>query len=1480
MKHTYGLVALALALAAAWHSASAATLQDLETAASKSQWNDAAEIAHEILVKQPREARARLTGAFALFQAGYPNAALLFLKPLTADDWKRLPQGTDRLSEIVVLFQKKVPLTLLPSRLEQLNADQASAGLKDEIRFAKGRAAFEKQDYAGARTLLESVTPGSRFYSAARYLLATIAVQKKDYASAMAEFSRLFDPAVLSQSTEFWQDVGGSGGHSHWGQNLRIELNADSLEEAKKVGELALLGLARSAYATGEYQSALGYYDRLSKESTLSSRAALEKIWTLLALNRHEDAQKAASELAVSENGFEAIEARTLRALVLTDFGRTAEARDELEAFVKVYEQSKKAIAEFQASQVANALPAFLKRDLDRDSRIQSIVRYQTKLKDEIAALRAADHKLFPVYARLASELEPLLLQAKATAARFVDAHVARRRSDLDELFLQSKLIRAETFLEDREKLRGEFKSLGARASEDQQLEHDRRLVQLLESAIGEVDSILERAKARRTRLEFRQSELLWELSSAKGILSQSTKSQADARAADAHKQRSLRIAHQIAETQPRFEHHGQALFFTGFALTDLGQTQKGFATLERFVKLYPRHAHTPDAYRIMADIRFDANQFRAAEELYKRVLEFADSPVAGYALYKIGWCAYNLKDFSRALLAFEKANQWAQGKSDSSHLLSLQREARHDLIALYAEVGDHRKANDYFSKFFQGDTAGLLSELARELDRVGQFEKSSDLYKTLIALDPTSKLNLAYQAAIINGAYKLRRWGEVLLAAEQLKETYGPQLVAPQEDAASPAGLAEGTLREALLVQHFEASRAPTAEAHERVEKLDEIYLSIFEKWPASQDPLYRHAHFLLEHGKLERATAAFRAHWLQFRDALKEPLREEALRNLVHSLERYNESLKDAPAPSATTNEILEYTAAYEKDYSKTKHARAIRFLHSAILFRHARLDDGIKLSQALFDESPADDIGKRAFKNLRVALYEKKNWEETYEWASKLIESKAAGLSLYVPELKPVREEALFLWAEGLKDDAKSSELFLRLARDAQMGRLRDKAYYNAFVRLNRAGRQVEALGVAEELEKQFPRFENLAEIAAVRAALYQEAGDYARAAELFEFFFKSPPKAVAPETLQQARFNLALISEALGNQSAATQYYKAFLNGSGTEGQLAEAKRGLERLQSQTKPGATAAQTASFSKWAALEKQSIVFEARPLPPKGDLAQKIKQGADQLEALAKSHIALAAASETPVFYAVEALCELPFLYSAYSAAVTKLGSDPKLKPNEADALKLELAKITAPLESKAKDLADQCASRSSDAEHDGPLYRRVVAQWGWHADAKLKKAADAALARLEKDWPMVDQVKDKRSEAELLDLHHRGKATEDSRYALGLLRLKQKKLGLARLSFVDALARSPGSGRLLNALTVVQLLQNPKAGSTGLVQLFEQGASRGSGAAWANLACLHLKGARLGLAQNALKRALEEDVFENDAQLEALAKELTSK
>jgi TolA-binding protein len=1458
------LVSAALSLGASGTALAGATLDDLNHSISKQQWNEAVEISQEILGRSPTQYEAKLKEAYALFQKGYSNSALLVLKSIPRGAWSKIPQGGDRLGEIVLLFQKKVPLSLLPARIDELSVSEDNPMLRDEIRFGRGRQAFLQKQYGSAREHLEAIPKNSRYFAGARYLLGSIAIQSGDYKLASSELAKVFEPAVLDQNSEFWNDLSAQM-TSHWGANLRVELDSEGLTAAANAGELALLGLGRISYATRDYASALAYYGKIAPASRDYPRAQLEKVWTLLQMNDHERAQKEAAALSVNVQSFESFEAKPLRALILTDAGRTEEARAELDSFFGLEKTARKAMEEFRETRVAAALPEFLKSDLTHDLRLKSLSKFGTTLDAEEKALRAEDAALFPVYGSLLSQLGPLKLEAAALERKLTDERVDQRLKDLDRLSFQAKLIRVETFLEDRERLRAEFKAMPS-VTEVQRKEHDERLAALLASAVDGADALLPGAGAITPQLKLRQSELLWELATAQAILDQgAAKKRFDS---DALKRKSVRLAEELRNDP-------DALFFSGFARIELDDLAQGKAELQRYLAEYPRHAYAPDAHRIVADLEFDSNRFASAEASFRKILEFPDSPVVGYALYKIGWCAYNEKNFAKALLAFEKAVLWSGSSDHQSQSLNLRHESRHDLISVYGEVGDHQKASEYFRRFYDGDEVtgakSWLAELAKVLDEMGQYEKSASLYRTLVSLstasDPRSPDAIGYRTALIQGAFRLRQWPVVVREMEELVRTHLARLAKPQTDASLPESQAEQALRVVTLagLKEFKLVGEDAAgdENFARVKKIDELYLQAFSGWPTSEEPLYRHARFLLDAKKKDEAVAAYRTHWNAFKGTLQEPLREESLRNLIYALDQV-ETANPAgasaakSAPTETAVELLTLTSEYEQKYGKEKYGRPVAYLRSALRFKYAQLEDGLAESQKIFDADPSDDIGKRAFKNLRYGYYQLKNWERTYRWSSSLLARNDAKLKPYEQDLKAVEKEALFLWAENTRDDVRAAELYGQIATHPDMSSLREKSLYNSFIRLRKAGRVAEALKAADTLEKNHPDFGGLKQIAGVRAEIYQDAGDYERALPLLESFLAARDESVPAATVAQARLNAALMAEALDQDGRATSLYREYLKqetGRTPAGE-SEAKRGLQRVEARAVKGRESA----FAGWAEALKKKVAFEKEPVPRQGELAARIQKGGARLEQLAKELLAIAQSDKAPIDTALEAYCALPSIYGSYARAVAGLGGDDR-------ELERELAKVASPVEDKARELATQCIARSNESWHDGSLYREANARWGWQKDAQLQAQASEVFKTLEAGFPYFDPSATRQPSAAIIGKHIESQSSDlASRYSLALARLDERKAGLSRLTLVDALSRFPDAGILHNALTSVDVLRGGSIPVSAFERAarFENAAKLGSKSAWANLAYLNFKSGRLEEGVRAYKRAVDAKVL----------------
>jgi hypothetical protein len=284
----------------------------------------------------------------------------------------------------------------------------------------------------------------------------------------------------------------------------------------------------------------------------------------------------------------------------------------------------------------------------------------------------------------------------------------------------------------------------------------------------------------------------------------------------------------------------------------------------------------------------------------------------------------------------------------------------------------------------------------------------------------------------------------------------------------------------------------------------------------------------------------------------------------------------------------------------------------------------------------------------------------------------------------------------------------------------------------------------------------------------------------------------------------------------------------------------------------RPKAKATNVTEPKRWKDLVWLKAVYEKEVIPKRGDLATRIKKGGDHLEALVRNFVQFANAKETGADDALESYCALPKLYTSYSDAVRSLG--------EHDAeLARELEKVEKPIRDKAQELADQCIKRSQEALHEGKYYRYVNANWGWEKDQDLKKTVQELIASLQPKIPFLPPAASSAIEAELIESHLKGNDSLQSWYALGLLRKTQGRSLLARLTWVDALAKYPNSGILLNAIASIQYSQKALS-DRELAALYESAARQGSQEAWVNFAYIQLTHGNLMAAARALRPVVD--------------------
>lgn len=116
-----------------------------------------------------------------------------------------------------------------------------------------------------------------------------------------------------------------------------------------------------------------------------------------------------------------------------------------------------------------------------------------------------------------------------------------------------------------------------------------------------------------------------------------------------------LELYHQIVDGFPRSSLLDDAHYGIAFIAEDMQDQQAAVELYESFLKEFPDSRYTPEALMRLAEYYFNPpkNEIDRAIEIYKKVLDYTDSPKFNEALYKLGWSYYRINEYAKAISYF-----------------------------------------------------------------------------------------------------------------------------------------------------------------------------------------------------------------------------------------------------------------------------------------------------------------------------------------------------------------------------------------------------------------------------------------------------------------------------------------------------------------------------------------------------------------------------------------------------------------------------------------------------------------------------------------------------------------------------------------------------------------------------------------------------------------------------------------------------------
>ncbi len=195
-----------------------------------------------------------------------------------------------------------------------------------------------------------------------------------------------------------------------------------------------------------------------------------------------------------------------------------------------------------------------------------------------------------------------------------------------------------------------------------------------------------------------------------------------------------------------------------------------------------PQSKYIPNAYLAFGELFFnegqtDPSKFELAKQSYQKVLEYpeAQNKVFGYALYKMGYVHWNLgerENFAKALDFFKKTIEYGERHAKEPGVEALQKNARKDIIPVYALVGKPGEAYGFFKPLSADKsdkaTYEMMDNLGLNYLDTGHYPEAIALYEDLLQRDKSDN-NCKYQAHIVQATMSMKGGGNKSLIRDKL---------------------------------------------------------------------------------------------------------------------------------------------------------------------------------------------------------------------------------------------------------------------------------------------------------------------------------------------------------------------------------------------------------------------------------------------------------------------------------------------------------------------------------------------------------------------------------------------------------------------------------------------------------------------------------------------------------------------------------------
>jgi cellulose synthase operon protein C len=635
----------------------------------------------------------------------------------------------------------------------------------------------------------------------------------------------------------------------------------------------------------------------------------------------------------------------------------------------------------------------------------------------------------------------------------------------------------------------------------------------------------------------------------------------------DLYAQKAIDTYTEIVQRYKDFERTDEVLYFLGYNLMEMGDERKALVAYNRLVEKFPKSKYLPDAYLAFGEYYFNNSRAKReflakALENYKKAASYVDSAVYAFALYKEGWCYFNLADYGKAMdlwkavvlygefsgaSALEKAGG-TKGKS------ALIREARRDFVRAYERSGGTPdQARTVFPEVAKNpdDLWEMYKTLANLYYDNGNDKLAALAYYLLIKERPLSPEAPGFQAKIVDCVLREGNKKATVAQVRRLVKIIGDveksgnvKTDADKKVLADAKKQSEAILSSLAVNWHNEGKKTRDDETFAATDEVYGDYLALFPDNPKAYDLRFFWAELL--HDNLHRYDKAAVQYTLVVQqdgrriDGEKDasgawtvkpekpgkwlPLAAYdsvyAWDEVVRRAEEHGELKGEASTDLSkklnippVKKELLDAAERYLKYLPKGEKRVEVAYKAARIYYEYHRYDEAvlrfseIALSYPDYKFDNGDRAGEIAANLVLDSYNGLGNYQKVNEWARRFYANDRLATGKFREDLSKIIEQSSFKLVAQLEQKgeyAQAAEAYLAFVKDFPRTEIADKALYNASVDFFKAHMFEKALETRERLFKNYPKSPLVPLCIWANAEGYESIGDFERAADAYEAY----------------------------------------------------------------------------------------------------------------------------------------------------------------------------------------------------------------------------------------------------------------------------------------------------------------------------------------------------------------------------------------